>query len=686
MSSAATIESPSKSSTTNIRYHNNGIENDSSTTHSNGNGVTAVVVTNPLASSSFSSTTSRYQSSVMNKYKNLAAPDLTHPLTSLKQMSHVLTTSNGTNSALDPHAYLASKYRRADPYLRSTTSTPNSTPTKTAASASNESTAVDGPPPIAPPPPPPPPLPATQPPLPTQSAPPSSSSSASSIKGPSTRLALDDLHQSPILHSTTTHSHTSNGDYRSTLYPTIVNNPTSTPIPSPPHGYGSSTSNSTISKLMRPRQESETSSASKDQQVAPKIREINSNVGFVSLPDQVHRRAVKKGFEFNLMVVGQSGLGKSTFINTLFQTELYGQDFPSTIHRKKKTVSIDSSSIILKEKGVQLRLTIVDTPGFGDAVDNSNCWQPIIDYIDSKYEEYLNAESRVIRKSHITDNRVHCCLYFIQPTGHSLQPLDIEFMKRLHDRVNIIPVIAKADTLTSDELRLFKRSIMQDISNEKMKLYEFPECDDDDENKLTKIYKDKVPFAVVGSNFILEKGSKRTRVRQYAWGVVDVEDEVHSDFIALRSMLIRTNLNDLRDVTHNIHYENYRYKKLSAFNGNDTKTGKALQPASVNKNFFSQLEDERSETESRLEKMSRDMEAVYQSKVTEKLQKLEESKQNVFKTQETYRLSIQQEEERLQSKRDEFERSKREWEESLTKTGFADHIGSLTKTAKKGLF
>ena len=41
-----------------------------------------------------------------------------------------------------------------------------------------------------------------------------------------------------------------------------------------------------------------------------------------------------------------------------------------------------------------------------------------MDYIDSKYEEYLNAESRVIRKSHITDNRVHCCLYFITPTGH----------------------------------------------------------------------------------------------------------------------------------------------------------------------------------------------------------------------------------------------------------------------------
>ena len=101
----------------------------------------------------------------------------------------------------------------------------------------------------------------------------------------------------------------------------------------------------------------------------------------------------------------------------------------------------------------------------------------------------------------------------------SLQSLDIEFMRRLHDRVNIIPVIAKADTLTSDELRLFKKSIMQDITNEKIKLYEFP--DHNDENKINKTYKDKVPFAVVGSNFVLERGTKRSRVRQYAWGTVD---------------------------------------------------------------------------------------------------------------------------------------------------------------------
>ncbi len=47
------------------------------------------------------------------------------------------------------------------------------------------------------------------------------------------------------------------------------------------------------------------------------------------------------------------------------------------------------------------------------------------------------------------------------------------------------------------------------------------------------------------------------------------------------------------------------------------------------RNLLSQLEDERMETEQRLEKMSREMENVYQTKVEEKLQKLQENKQNV---------------------------------------------------------
>ena len=44
----------------------------------------------------------------------------------------------------------------------------------------------------------------------------------------------------------------------------------------------------------------------------------NIKLGFANLPDQMHRKTVKKGFNFTLMVVGESGLGKSTLINSLF--------------------------------------------------------------------------------------------------------------------------------------------------------------------------------------------------------------------------------------------------------------------------------------------------------------------------------------------------------------------------------
>lgn len=44
-------------------------------------------------------------------------------------------------------------------------------------------------------------------------------------------------------------------------------------------------------------------------------------------------------------------------------------------------------------------------------------WAPIVQHIESKCEDYLNEESRVVRGA-ISDHRIHCCLYFIAPTGH----------------------------------------------------------------------------------------------------------------------------------------------------------------------------------------------------------------------------------------------------------------------------
>lgn len=42
-----------------------------------------------------------------------------------------------------------------------------------------------------------------------------------------------------------------------------------------------------------------------------------------------------------------------------------------------------------------------------------------------------------------------------------LKPLDVEIMKKLGTRVNLIPVIAKADTMTPEDLQKFKTIVTQ---------------------------------------------------------------------------------------------------------------------------------------------------------------------------------------------------------------------------------
>ena len=47
-------------------------------------------------------------------------------------------------------------------------------------------------------------------------------------------------------------------------------------------------------------------------------------------------------------------------------------------------------------------------------------FKPIVDYIDDQFERYLQEELKVKRVLHsYHDTRIHACLYFIAPTGHS---------------------------------------------------------------------------------------------------------------------------------------------------------------------------------------------------------------------------------------------------------------------------
>jgi len=282
----------------------------------------------------------------------------------------------------------------------------------------------------------------------------------------------------------------------------------------------------------------------------------------------IRRKNVKKGLNFTIMSVGASGLGKSTFINTLCESAVIEKrDYSNPeLAAVEKTVEITPVTVDLEEDGIKLQLTIIDTPGFGDNINNERCFNDILNYIEAQYDYIVSEESRIRRNPKYRDDRVHACLYFIPPTGHALRELDIEFMRRLGSRVNVIPVIAKADSLSPAELADFKKRIMEDIEYYKIPIYNFPyddEIDDDETIEENNELRALLPFAVVSSEDEVIINGRRVRCRQYPWGVVEVDNVKHCDFSKLRYMLLSSHLQDLKEITHDILYEQYRTEKLS---------------------------------------------------------------------------------------------------------------------------
>ncbi|XP_052347562.1 septin-5-like [Oncorhynchus keta] len=275
--------------------------------------------------------------------------------------------------------------------------------------------------------------------------------------------------------------------------------------------------------------------------------------------------------------LGESGLGKSTLVNSLFLTDLYkDRKVLNAEERLAQTVGITKNTVCIEEKGVKLKLNIVDTQGYGDTINNTDSYKCVSDYIDHQFEQYRRDEIGLNRKN-IQDNRVHCCLYFISPFGHGLRPLDVECMRALQDKVNIIPVVAKSDGLTYDEVKKKKSRILSEIDKYRLKIYQFPDCDSDEDEEFRRQdmeLKRSVPFAVIGSNMVVDVNGRRIRARLYPWGVVEVENPYHSDFVHLRNMLVRTHMQDLKDMTHDTHYESYRAQWLCKSQHTDVEARK----------------------------------------------------------------------------------------------------------------
>src|ERR1700743_2648797 len=197
--------------------------------------------------------------------------------------------------------------------------------------------------------------------------------------------------------------------------------------------------------------------------------------------------------------------------------------------------------------------------------------------------------------------------------------------------------------------------ILADIQYHNIQIFEGPRYELDDEETIAENNEimSKVPFAVVGANAeVTTADGRKVRGRRYPWGVIEVDNEEHCDFVKLRQMLIRTHMEELKENTNNVLYENYRSEKLVAMGVNkDPSVFKEVNPAI-------KQEEERQLHEQKLAKMEMEMKMVFQQKVAEKESKLRQSEEELYARHREMKDQLERQKKELEEKKSRIEQGR----------------------------
>ncbi|KAK7469270.1 hypothetical protein VKT23_003755 [Stygiomarasmius scandens] len=223
---------------------------------------------------------------------------------------------------------------------------------------------------------------------------------------------------------------------------------------------------------------------------------------------------------FNLMVVGGQGTGKTSLLRLLLETADLSPgasvDQRAALDRflrgkPKTTTSVQTACVeICESRYDRVLFSVIDTPGLdfmqGRELRLERQVSGIMKYVDAQYADTMSEESKVIRQSK-GDQHIHLCIYLIDPSSVmsaldrraqsslptktrsettvsyrnnppdlipdtssgdeseeeeaplTMSPAEIRVIRRLSTRVNVLPVIARADALTDEKLTAVKEAV-----------------------------------------------------------------------------------------------------------------------------------------------------------------------------------------------------------------------------------
>jgi septin 3/9/12 len=81
----------------------------------------------------------------------------------------------------------------------------------------------------------------------------------------------------------------------------------------------------------------------------------------------------------------------------------------------------------------------------------------------------------------------------------------------------------------------FKNRVRQEFNAHGLRMYPYDSDElEDDERALNDTINQILPFAVVGSEKTANINGKQVQARQNKWGIINIEDEKHCEFVSGR--------------------------------------------------------------------------------------------------------------------------------------------------------
>ncbi|CEJ57149.1 Putative Septin [Penicillium brasilianum] len=388
----------------------------------------------------------------------------------------------------------------------------------------------------------------------------------------------------------------------------------------------------------------------------------SSAVSTVNNPRRIRRR--KDPTPYNVLVVGARNSGKTSFLNFLRKAltmppHKHPSRSPEELEELERQTSayegFTSQYLETEIDGERVGLTLWDSTGLERNIVDLQM-RAVTGFLESKFEETLAEEMKVVRSPGARDTHIHCTFLLLDPVrldeniaaaeriangtakatdgpvvGVLDQNLDLQVLRTILGKTTIVPVISKADTITSTHMGYLRKAVWNSLKQANIDPLEILTLEDQEEYTSSESADEEesvhgetletpaepaeeaseskeeqtdgptesksqeapepsipqspsqrsqnslgaspanphVPFSILSPDPHSLASGEEPVGRRFPWGFADPYDPEHCDFVRLKDSVFSEWRAELRDASRVIWYERWRTNRLNR-NGQPT--------------------------------------------------------------------------------------------------------------------